>query len=461
MKKSKLFTILSSIALAAAGAFGIINSKPVQKAEGVSADSSDQWSMIGTPDWSTDTAIPWNASNHFYGVTAWSGRFEKEYSFTASNEFKLRKDKGWDVQIGYGGQTGQGISTYLNNSGGNFSVKTTGTYLLTIHADASTYGDKSYGFAIAKPYHVKVYNGSTELKEYYFEDYTNSGFQINYSSSESEYNTNPEYVLEGLYTNSTLTTKFNSGTTTTNQNLKLYAKFKKAAGRYIVGKGSFSIDDGIYMTHSGQYTGSVTLDYGDEIKIVYYDGTDIQWINDGYEDITPNAAAYHYFGTGASGQYNHNIKCYAAGTYTFYYVADGENFDGIYHISVAYNGSLTAQHLAADLMGVNTSSGSCTDNDKFPAMKSKYNSLSASEQATFRGYASSDILQFQNAYLRYCAWARANGEEPFTGSKSNSGLLLAGISDSTGSIAIIVVISLVSVASIGGFFFIKKRRENI
>ena len=210
--------------------------------------------------------------------------------------------------------------------------------------------------------------------------------------------------------------KNNDGTaadlTNISDNKNVYASFSSSyvSGRYIVGKsGDWSIESATYMVPNGNgiYTGTITLAYGDEVRIPYYNNNhEFEWNAsiDSYNAVTYNAAAYKYFGDGD----NHNIKCYAAGSYTFYFT-DG-NYDDTYKISVAYNGALTAQHLAANLMSFGPANPgvagdrTCGDAEKFPAMKSMYlNDLSEGEQSTFRGYASSATAQFKNAYDRYVA----------------------------------------------------------
>ncbi len=462
MKKLRLITMLFAFTLAAAGLAAFENLQYGNRSVKVYAgDTTDTWSIITGPGWNTDVAdLSWNADRNFYGQSS-PGRFEVEYAFSANTEFKVRKDHDWSISVGYGGQTGQGIGTYLTESGENFKVGTAGTYLISLHKDVDGYGDKSYGFAIAKPYHVSVYNGSDLLKQYYFEDYNNTGFALTYSASEDEYTTIAHHTLEGLYTDSGLTQKFTSGTTTFNQSLNLYAKFDSnyTPSRYIVGVGgSWDIEDAVFMTHSGQYSAQVTLSRGDEIKIPYWNGSAFEWSYCNYGDITPNAEAYYCF-TGNGGS---NISVVAGGTYTFYYVATGDNYDGSYHISVAHVGKINAEQLAAKLMsfGENPASGHCGDNEKFPAMKSMFLEMDQNEKTKFQGFASSQEAQFKNAYDRYVAWAAALGQDPWTNSGSGARSVIGINNENSNTIAIIVIISLVSVTAIGGYFLIKRRQSN-
>lgn len=121
--------------------------------------------------------------------------------------------------------------------------------------------------------------------------------------------------------------------------LEVEAEFAshKVSGRYIVGSfatPSWSEETAVYMTvfksDPTEYNGTVHLNAGDELKIVYHNGSD--WQGDtwcGFNLLTPHAEDYSDFQAGD----NDNIKCKTAGTYTFYFT-DG-NYDGIYKISVA------------------------------------------------------------------------------------------------------------------------------
>jgi len=235
------------------------------------------------------------------------------------------------------------------------------------------------------------------------------------------------------------------------------------SGRYIVGLGgNWDIEHAIYMSkiNDKEYSASTSVAYGDTFKIAYYNGSSLESYY-GYPDITPNAQAYVYFGNST----DNNIKCYAEGTYAFYFT-DG-NYDTDYKISCAYNGTLTAQHLSAKLMSYgahNPTSGdtnACRDG-RFTTCKTIYNGLSDVEKTTFQGYASSSEDQFNHAYQRYCAWSRANGEEPFTGNSISPSIfnVLNSDGEATISIIIIVVVSVVSLTAICGFFYYKKRKQN-
>ena len=78
-----------------------------------------------------------------------------------------------------------------------------------------------------------------------------------------------------------------------------------------------------------------------------------------------------------------------------------------------------------------------------------------------------DIFEtsFTDAYERYMAWAAACGDsQPFVGTTIQNARISALFnknSSNISSVAIIVIISMVSMTAIGGYFFLRKRKENI
>ena len=104
--------------------------------------------------------------------------------------------------------------------------------------------------------------------------------------------------------------------------------------------------------------------------------------------------------------------------------------------------------------------GSCmnnSDNHYYSTAKTAYASLTSQEKTEFAGLT--------DAVARLQAWARANGEifDPSakTFSASPRVSLLNVMGKNTNTVAIIVIISMVSVTAIGGYFFLRKRKENI
>ena len=104
----KLFTLLALFV----SVFTLVLVAKTKNVEAANTDTSNEkWYAIGTingTSWNTDFELKYDATDD---------RYELEIALTAGNEFKIRKDKAWTTSIGYGGNTGAGISTYLSNSG--------------------------------------------------------------------------------------------------------------------------------------------------------------------------------------------------------------------------------------------------------------------------------------------------------------------------------------------------------
>ena len=103
------------------------------------------------------------------------------------------------------------------------------------------------------------------------------------------------------------------------------------------------------------------------------------------------------------------------------------------------------------------STANCASN--YSAMKTAYSNLSEEEKNVFQ-YSD----DYSAARARLAKWATANGEtftygaaNPFGSAKVSP---IAFVNENTNAVAIIVIISLVSVTAIGGYFFIKRREQN-
>ena len=165
MRKNKIFSSLLAVA-AVLCVSGQVAAQELNKVEAANVDNSkEKWSAIGTisgSSWNKDFPLTYDSVDD---------RYELEIALTAGNEFKIRLNNAWATSIGYGGNTGAGISTYLSKSGENFKVTTTGNYVLWVKDDnVKNYGDKSYGFGIDKAaevvYHtVTHYNSDGSVLE--------------------------------------------------------------------------------------------------------------------------------------------------------------------------------------------------------------------------------------------------------------------------------------------------------
>ena len=238
MKNKKLLSILGIAALLVAGNFA---KQEVEVVDAANADNSqEKWSAIGTingTSWNKDFALAYDATDD---------RYELEIALKANEEFKIRLNNAWTTSIGYGGNTGAGISTYLSNSGGNFKVKTTGNYVLWVKDDnVRNYGDKSYGFGIEKAAEVKyctvthyLEDGSEYKTEKVLE---NSTYVTCFAEKEG-------YALEGWYTDKALTNKIEIGAKITTD-LTLYPKYVEAEDYvvYFDDNGNWAETCNVYM----------------------------------------------------------------------------------------------------------------------------------------------------------------------------------------------------------------------
>ena len=109
-----------------------------------------------------------------------------------------------------------------------------------------------------------------------------------------------------------------------------------------------------------------------------------------------------------------------------------------------------------------TNNGYCADNSHhyYADAKAAFsNQLSAAQRQTFCTSSA-----YASAYARLSSWADNNGDKIDTNyslvQKSNINLFGFSSSENTNTIAIIVIISMVSVTAIGGYFFIRRRKEN-
>lgn len=108
----------------------------------------------------------------------------------------------------------------------------------------------------------------------------------------------------------------------------------------------------------------------------------------------------------------------------------------------AYDGDITTANCASN----------------YSAMKTAYTALTDAQKNVFQ-YSD----DYSAARARLNNWAKANGETftygaatPFASARIS---ILPIVSSNGNTVAIIVVISMISVTAIGGYFFLKKERK--
>ena len=104
--------------------------------------------------------------------------------------------------------------------------------------------------------------------------------------------------------------------------------------------------------------------------------------------------------------------------------------------------------------------GYCSDstNHYYTTAKDFYNS------ASFSAEEKVEFAKLSDAVKRLQAWAKANGETFDPNAKSftpnaNLSIIKNVFNESNSLIAIVVIVSIISVSAIGGYFFLRKRRE--
>lgn len=176
------FFKLSALLLGLCALVGFSGNKGIETAKAARGDGKEPWSLIGSvggSNWDKNFDFTYNGTDK---------RYELEFTLKANEEFKIQYNKSYDQGIGYGGNTGGGISTYLSNNGGNFKVKTTGDYLLIIKDDeVYNYGDHSYGFSIEKVTVTEVGKEVWSLIGSFTGSGWNNDFDLTYNKENARY----------------------------------------------------------------------------------------------------------------------------------------------------------------------------------------------------------------------------------------------------------------------------------
>lgn len=142
----------------------------------------------------------------------------------------------------------------------------------------------------------------------------------------------------------------------------------------------------------------------------------------------------------------------------FYKTTTQSNYVNITNFTVSYKGTESATNVANYVMYEDTNNQCET---KFSVAKGYFEAMSTSERSTFM--KSSDYV-ISKGRERLLAWAAHEGKTitQVNGDYAVSApvnIVLENISQNSAGIAIIVTVSLITAASIGGYFFIKKRKE--
>jgi len=248
------------------------------------------------------------------------------------------------------------------------------------------------------------------------------------------------------------------------------SKVSVDAGRYLVGDfngGSFALDEhSVKMTAAAEGEVSalhVSLTKGDKLKTVYTDGEFLVDYWYGYSALlgTDDNAKWCFSADG-----DDNMVCNATGVYSFYFKDGGYAGDyGELKISVASDAPTASQlslkmHSFDEYIGEDDDDkGYCKNKDRWPVVQAFYNSLSGDEKTAFQNYGNLAADNYdRKAYDRYVAWANGNNVDPFTGAALSPGHLVINERNDSNFVTLIVVVSVISMTSIGLCVLIKKRK---
>ena len=155
---------------------------------------------------------------------------------------------------------------------------------------------------------------------------------------------------------------------------------------------------------------------------------------------TPNSY-YNFVSWSDGGAATHKVYVTANATYT-----------------ATFGGSVS--NLVQKLNDYSNTSGTCGNAERFPACRSYLLALSSSEQNTFKGYGTSGNSTQKAAYNRYVDWAAALGQDPWSNASVNPSKLNVKADSSMDYIYVILVVSIISSASLVGYFLLRKKKEN-
>jgi hypothetical protein len=105
-------------------------------------------------------------------------------------------------------------------------------------------------------------------------------------------------------------------------------------------------------------------------------------------------------------------------------------------------------------------SGACKDSNYYVNAKAALNALETEHPGSKASFQSES--KYADALERYLKWAKACGDsKPFVGSTIQQSIVnsLLPISESNSTTIITIIVSVIGVSALGGFFFLRKRKE--
>ena len=221
-----------------------------------------------------------------------------------------------------------------------------------------------------------------------------------------------------------------------------YAFYDITNDAYLTGKTSTSSSNHLYDSDALSDDAWWTISFADGLMSVVLNGTDNRVL--GYNLGSPRFSTYTNYAansTTVSSGTAHPVLFRMAGSSVKTSVTSFAN-NSLKMNDSAYEGDITTANCASN----------------YSAMKTAYAALSEAEKNVFQ-YSS----DYSAARERLLKWAKANGETFTYGNETPfaSARILAyiGSSDASSLTTIIVIVSLVSLTAIGGYFFLRKRKE--
>ena len=482
MKKVGLIKLLVGLTLAASGAFAVGSALSNKKAEVAEAAAGDSWYLRGSMN-------GWTGSDD-YEIKENGAPLIVDLSVGA--EFKVAKHPsnwGTELTTSTGDASGHGITF---TSGSNSVVNSAGKYAFTVK-DGALYVD---------------------FGEFYY-----SGGDNNFDIDTGSTGDHPKVIVNGSSVKYTLSSGYANRFKLRNNNWEkgVFSYYSLKDGDFY---GSFTHPDNaddIQPIIAGDYDVSVALNNRVwTVRIVPHgvdpDDTSFVYVLDKYGDKLNSYHFSHAFDSHGRemGWPGATMETYSGTTHVY----KQEFWVGMEKIifNNDNDGEGNTQSISYDISGVNSKAGKCLILDDSTIVqdgKTKWNSntwvnpetakfienylhfqnfkesdrsegnackgtqgyyakaKAAYEASSFEPYRE-ELCTLSWAVERLQAWAAANNAS-FTISNNvgsfgvNSNILpinLIANNENTNTIAIIVIISLVSVTAIGGYFFIKRRQEN-
>ena len=207
-----------------------------------------------------------------------------------------------------------------------------------------------------------------------------------------------------------------------------------ASGKYI---GRTADSNGLNQSDTDDFTNTVSIDGEENLVVTSSAGAILRY------NKTSGQERFRFFkSSNASGQ--QAIQLYRV------------NFDKVFEDAITCNESAGSHTLNMDIVWKNDGTG------KNLSLENLYNCLSTTDKANL---SSSTLTKYDYIVGKYFVAQHLTSYNDFMSrnpSAVGNNPLLLGFVDgkNTNTIVIIVIISLVSVTAIGGYFFIKRREEN-